>query len=115
AERHRPFPDPIRQCRTLDELQCERVRVTGILETVDGGDIRMVECREHLRFPSESRDAVAIEGEGFGQNLQRDVAIELRITRAIDLAHATGANQRSDFIGAETRAWSERHGKWLRL
>ena len=39
---------------------------------------------------------------GRGQHLDGDVAIEPRVVRAIDLAHAAGADGRDDFIRPET-------------
>ena len=44
-----------------------------------------------------------------GQDLDRDRAVEPRVARAIDLAHAAGADATGDFIGAEARAGDERH------
>jgi len=46
----------------------------------------VVERRQDLRFPLESREALRIRGKQIRQQLQRDVAPELRIARAIDLA-----------------------------
>ena len=37
----------------------------------------------------------------------RDVAIQLRVARAIHLAHAAGADLRGDFVGAEAGAGGE--------
>ena len=47
---------------------------------------------ERLRFAREPREPFGIAGERVGQDLDRDVAIELRIARAIHLAHAAGAD-----------------------
>ena len=47
-----------------------------------------------------------------GQDLERDVAIQLRVARAIDLAHAAGAEGGEDFVRAEARAGGEGQG-WL--
>ena len=55
-------------------------------------DVRMVERRERLRFALEAREPLRIGGERGRQDLDRDVAIELGIARAIDLAHAAGAD-----------------------
>ena len=55
--------------------------------------LRMVERREDLRFALEPREPIGIAGEGVGQDLQRDVAIELRVARAIDLPHPAGADR----------------------
>ena len=63
-----------------------------------------------LRFALESREPIRVVGERVGQDFQRDVAFELRVARAIDLAHASGADGGDDFIRAETRAGSEGQG-----
>ena len=46
---------------------------------------------------------------GVRKDLQRDVAIQLRVARAIDLAHAARADRRGDFIDAETGAGGKCH------
>jgi hypothetical protein len=43
-------------------------------------------------------------------NPQRDVAIQLRVTRTVDLAHAPSANLGDNLIRAETSAGRKRHG-----
>ena len=53
----------------------------------------MVQRREHLRFALKPGEAIGIAGERVGQDLQRDVAIQLRIARAIHLAHAALADR----------------------
>ena len=45
--------------------------------------------------------------ERLGQDLDRDVAIQLRVARAKDLAHAAFADRRSDLVDAEAGAGSE--------
>ena len=57
------------------------------------------------RWNRASRSAIA--GEGLGQDLDRDVAIQLRVARAIHLAHAAGPEGREDFVGAEASAGEE--------
>ena len=61
----------------------------------------MVERGQRFRFALEPRDAFGIAGERFGQNLDRDFAIELRVTRAIDLAHPAGTERCDDLVGPE--------------
>ena len=51
----------------------------------------MVERGEHLRLAFEAREAIRIEGERCGQHLERDIASEFRIARAIYFAHPAGA------------------------
>ena len=38
----------------------------------------------------------------------RDLAIQLCVVRAVDLAHAAGSEERDDFVGTEPRARSQR-------
>jgi hypothetical protein len=40
-----------------------------------------------------------------GENLDRDVAFETRVARAIHLTHSPAADWREDLIRAEPRAW----------
>ena len=71
----------------------------------------MIERRERLRFAREAREPVGIGRERLGQHLQRDVAIEFGVAGAIDLTHSAFADQRGDFVDAETGAG----GKWPKV
>src|SRR5512138_773607 len=73
------------------------------------GNVGMVECGECLRLALEAREPFGIVREHVRQNLQRDVPFQLRIARAINLAHASGANLCQDTIRAAARAGSEGH------
>ena len=57
-----------------------------------------------LRLALKPREPLRIGGERLGQDLDRDVAIQLRVARAIDLAHAAGAERRQDLVRAEACA-----------
>ena len=65
-------------------------------------DVRMIQRRERLRFALEPREPLGIGGERLGQDLDRDVATELRVARAIDLAHAAGPEGGEDLVRADT-------------
>ena len=73
----------------------------ALFDPVDRADVRMVERREHPRFALEAGQPVGIRGEGTRQNLERDVAPELRVARAIHLAHAARPEQCLDLIDAD--------------
>jgi hypothetical protein len=60
-----------------------------------------------LGFALEARKAVGISGEDGREDLERHVAIQLRIAGAIDLTHAARADERQDLICAETSAGRE--------
>ena len=91
----------------LDEFHHQRTDTAGFFEPVDVRDIRMVQGRERLGFAGESREPVRVTGEQIREDLERDIAVELRVARAVDLAHAAGANGGDHFIGTETGAGSE--------
>jgi len=55
-------------------------------------------------------EAVGITGEGVRQDLQRDVAIELLVTRAVNLTHSSGAERRKDAVRPDKRSKREVQG-----
>ena len=73
--------NPLRERGTLDELEHERI----LLEAVNARDVRMIQRREELGFALEPRQTFAIVRELFRKNFDRDVALELRVTRAVNL------------------------------
>ena len=93
------------QILAFDELHHERV----LFDTVDVRDVGMIERREDFRFALESREAFAIVGDIGGQDLDRHFALQLRIARAIDLAHAAGAELADDFVHADPLTRGEGH------
>jgi len=64
----------------------------------------MVQRRERLCFSAEASHAIGIEQELAGQNLDRDVATQRGVARAIDLAHAARAERICDDERAEACA-----------
>src|SRR6185503_11429003 len=64
----------------------------------------MIEGGQYLRLAAKPCQPIGIVGESVGKNLQRDIATELRIPRAIHLAHSAFAKLREDFIGSEASA-----------
>ena len=107
--RDRSAIDHGRQVLTLDQLhhQCSVVGAgfsRPFLQSKYLRDVRMVQRGECLRFAGEASQPLGVRREQFGQDLDRDAAIELRVTRAIDLAHAAFAKGREDFIWPEPAA-----------
>ena len=72
------------------------VHAVRFFQAVDRGDVRMIERGEQACFAREPRAALRIGHERPRQDLDRDVATELRVTGAIDLAHAARAEQRDE-------------------
>jgi hypothetical protein len=99
-----PARDAIGQRRPLDELHDQGVGGPAVLQAVDVRNVRVIERGEHVCLALEARQPLGILGEDVRQDFQRDVAVELGVAGAIDLAHAARADGGDDFIGAEARA-----------
>ena len=110
AERDRAAVDPGAQRLAFEQLgdDVRNARVGAYVE--DGDDVRVVETAGGPRFAAESRD-VFLAGRGPLQDLHRDFAMQLRIAGAVDLSHASGAQEADDLLAAETVAGRE--GQWL--
>src|SRR5262245_41787517 len=58
----------------------------------------MIQRREGLCFTLEACKTVGIGAKGVPQNFDCNVAIQLRVSRSIDLSHSSFAKQRRQFI-----------------
>src|SRR2546428_6144786 len=77
---------------------------------VEGGEhVRMGKGGDRARSVLKALQPRGIRRDRFGEDLDRDVAPETRVARAINLPHAAGADRRDDFIGTEARADRESH------
>jgi hypothetical protein len=108
VKRDRAAPQPLRQVLAFHQLHDEGAHITRFFETVDVGDVRVVQGREGLGFACETCDPVGIVPK-VAQHLDRNVSIEPGVARAIDLAHAARADQRDDFVRAEASTGRQRH------
>ena len=90
-----PARDPLRRGPRLRRAPSPaRATPLDFLEAVDVRDVGMIQRRERLRFAREAREPIGIAARTTsGRTLMRDVAIELRVARAIHLAHAAGADR----------------------
>ncbi len=73
------------------QLQHQERHPFGLLEPVDRGDIGMVQRRQQAGFPLEAGQPLRIPRERFGQDLDRHLAAEARVHRAVHFPHAAGA------------------------
>ena len=64
----------------------------------------MVQRREHFRFALKPREPIVVSGERGRQDLDRDLAFQLRVRRAKHLPHPAFADLRGDFVDAEAGA-----------
>ena len=100
----------MRSPASFDQFQDERPRPLGFLDAVDGGDVGVVEAGEDLRLPREPGEPIRVSGKGVREDLQRDLAVELGVSRLPDLAHTAFPEQGGDVVVAEAGAGGEGHG-----
>ena len=109
VEGERPALQPLGEVFALDELHDEGADAARLLEAVDRGDVGVLELGEDLRLALEAREAVGVRGERLGEDLDRDLALQLRVGRAVDDPHPALAERGGDLVGTEAGAGSERH------
>jgi hypothetical protein len=69
----------------------------------------MVQGGENLGLALEAGQSVQIRHERVRQDLERDVAPELRVACPVDHAHTAAAERRADFEGPEASSRWQRH------
>ncbi len=99
--------DALREVLALDQFHHEGMHARRLLETVDGGDVRVVQGREGPRFALEARQAFGVGGKRIGEDLDRDLAAERGVGGAPDLALAALGKRSGDLVDAETGTGGE--------
>ncbi len=103
-ERDRPALQSLGEVFALDELHHERADAVRLLEAVDRGDVRVLKLGEELCLALEAGEALGVGGEHLGEDLDGDLALQLRVGRAVDDPHPALAEGAGDLVGAECRA-----------
>ena len=101
-ERQGAFREPIRQRRAFEVLHDEKRRALLLAHVVQRADMRVSELRDRAGFAIEPLTELRIRGQLFGQDLDRDGAVEASVASLVHLPHPTGAEKGEDFVGAET-------------
>ena len=96
--------EPLHQRTAFDELEDQEACGADLFETVDRGDVRVIERGEDPRLALKAGDAIRVGTRQLGKGLDRDVASEPRIARSIDLAHPAGTNRRDDLVRTNSGA-----------
>ena len=107
VQRKRPAGDARGEVFAVDELHHER----GFLQPVDLRDVGMVQGSEGVSLALETPEPVRIAREDFREDFDRDIAMQLRVARAIDLAHSAFAQLRQDAVRAKGLSISPRPPK----
>jgi hypothetical protein len=84
-----------------------RGHAPALFEAVYRGDVRMIQRGEYFRFALKARESVVIGRQCRGQDLDRDLALQLCVCRPVDLPHPASTDLSSDFVDAEAGAWGK--------
>src|ERR1044071_6421153 len=82
-----------------------------VADVIDRDEMRMIQPGGRPRLALESLQRFRVRGDVVRKNLDRDVAPEARVARAIDLGHPPAAEQSSDFVRPEPSPARQCHGK----
>jgi hypothetical protein len=110
VERKRTAFDTVGQVLSGDELHGDRVHWTGVLDAVNGRDVRVVERGQRLGFAREPRQPVIVTCDSVGKDFQRDVSLQSEIAGTVHFAHSAGAESIDDFVWTNILARRETHG-----
>ena len=92
---------PMRKRLAFDELDNQGAHPGRFLDAVNCGNAGMVQRRQCPGFALESLEPLGVAAELRRQHLERDIAAQSRIPRAIHLAHAALAELLDDKKWAE--------------
>lgn len=104
VRRQRSTLDPFGERFARHQFHLEECGVADLLESVQRGDVGVIERREHTRFALESALVFGVVRRQFVKNLDGDFAAEPDVLGAIHFAHPSGAERRQDAIGTDGAA-----------
>ena len=84
------------QVHAIDVFHHQVVEAARLPEVENADDVRVVQAREHAALAVEAFGELRIVRERIGQQLERDEAVEVRLARLEDEAHAAAPDQFED-------------------
>jgi hypothetical protein len=106
--------DPLGEVLARHQLEHEIRAAPGLVHLVDLRDVGMVQGREDPRLALEAPQAILVGRQRVREHLDRDLALQPRVLRAVDLAHASGTERAEDLVLGEPVAGGEGHVPGLR-
>ena len=73
----------------------------------------MIQRSQHLGLALEPAHSIRVAEHAVGQDLQRDIAVQRGVARAIDFAHSARADKGENLVRSEARSDRESH-EWMR-
>ena len=109
ARRQRAGLEPLAQRFALQQLHDGVGHAVRGAEVEDREDVRVRERGDRARLALEARERLGVGRNPLRQHLERDVARQPRVARAVDLAHSSRAERSQDLVGTDARTRREAH------
>ena len=68
------------------------IAASGLSSTRESGDVGVIQGSEQFRFTLKAGEPLLVGREGRRQGLDSNLPLQLRVGRAVDLAHSAGAD-----------------------
>jgi hypothetical protein len=101
AQRQRPVSQPPIERLATQQLHDDEDVAVDLPDVEDLADAGMVDAGRGPGLAPQARARV-IAARGRADGLDRDLALQPRIARPVDLAHAAGSERREDLVDAKT-------------
>ncbi len=102
--REPPAGKPLGEGLSRHQLENEKPQPSIFFESVNRGDVGMVERREELRLAPETVEPRLVLGQLVGESLERDLAAKLGVAGAVDAPHSSLAEKAEDFVRTQALA-----------
>jgi len=109
VERNGPADQPFSEILSVDQFHHERLDAAGVLQSVHGRDVRMIQGGENLRFALKTREPVGIGRHRGREDFDGDLTFQFGVVGAVHLAHAARPKRRQNFIATETGSRCKGH------
>ncbi len=97
-----PSLEPLLKRRTFHQFHDEELPPADFLQTMNGGDVRVIQRGKRACLTLESGGAIRIGREDFWQDFDGHAPTKLRVGRAVNFAHATGPDGGLNFVLPES-------------
>ena len=87
----------------LEQLHHQEVRVALVPDVEERADVGVIQGGDRLGLALEALAALLVLGEGGGEDLDGDAAVEAGVLPPPDLAHSAGADRRQELVRPEPR------------
>src|SRR5262249_34064232 len=85
----------------VHQLQHQEDQVARFLESINSGNVGVIQGREYSRFVSKTSQPRRLAREFVWERLDGDIAAEFVVVRTIDLSHAARTDEGDHAVGPE--------------